>query len=75
MEKNIQDQVSKIQDILSKDCPDAKVPHYKFTFGKYAGKTLLWVKKNNEKYLYWCYQNDVDLPVSVMSYIEDELIH
>ena len=29
----------------------------KFNFGKYRGKTIFWVMRNDPKYIIWTYQN------------------
>lgn len=67
--KTIEEQKAAISRIMQDD----SVPYYRFKFGKYKGFTLAYVVKENKNYLKWLYNNDVDLPSEVESYISSEI--
>ena len=66
-------QVDAISNILGKS-PESKAPDYRFTFGMHKGRLLEYVVKHHKDYILWCYHNDVELPMKVISYIEDVLL-
>lgn len=68
---SIPEQLEAIKKIMGKK---DKTPFYRFTFGKYKGKTLDWVVASDYKYLIWLYNNDVDLPVKVIDFIEKQVL-
>lgn len=69
MAKSKKEQLAAIQSVLGKE----QVPDYRFTFGKYKGRTLEYVFMFDKPYLMWLWAEDVRLPVRVVEFIEEKL--
>ncbi len=45
---------------LKNNIPKKKIKSFKISFGKYKGKTLQWIKENDNSYLLWLHRETKD---------------
>lgn len=73
MKKSVEEQVKIIRQVMNKK---KIVPDYRFTFGKYKGKTLDYVysERQDNAYFAWLYNNNTEKLNPVLENFIEEFI-